>query len=53
MKTVTSEDKSLLAELYGLNSSEIRDAEKLYHRSSMSICACGSNIMKKRKVKKQ
>jgi S-adenosylmethionine/arginine decarboxylase-like enzyme len=47
-EAMTSEDKALLKELYGLDRKEITAAERLYYRTDMSICACGANIMKKR-----
>lgn len=41
---VTEEDRNLLVELYGLDSDQIFRAEKLYYRSSRSLCACGKLI---------
>ena len=48
MKTVTKEDKNLIVELYGLNGDEIKEAEKLYHRSTFSICAAAKIVAGRR-----
>jgi hypothetical protein len=51
MRDFNKEDKNLLVELYGLNSEELKKAEKMFHRTSMSACACGKSVAKNRQQK--
>ena len=48
MRNFDKEDKNLLVELYGLNGEELKQAEKMFRRTSMSACACGKTVAKKR-----
>jgi len=50
MKEFTLEDKNLVIELYGLNKDELRSTEKLYHRSSFSVCAAAKIVLGRRKT---
>jgi hypothetical protein len=50
-KFFSNDDKSLIIELYGLNSEQVFEAEKLYVRSSFSVCA-SAKIIKGKKSKK-
>lgn len=51
MRDFNQADKNLLVELYGLNGDELRQAEKMYYRTTMSACACGKAVAKKRPQK--
>lgn len=46
---MSTEDKSLLITLFGLNSRELRRAEHLYHTSCKNASIVGTQIMKERR----
>jgi hypothetical protein len=50
-KFFSNDDKALIIKLYGLNSAQVFESEKLYVRSSFSVCA-SAKIIKNRKSKK-
>ena len=49
-KYFDSHDKGLVKKLYGLTDSEVFDAEKLFIRSSFSVCGA-AKVIKDRRAK--
>lgn len=50
MKAFDNEDRELLVQLYMLSKEELKEAEKMFIRSSgMSECACGKVVAQRRK----
>ena len=53
MRNFNNDDRELLVQLYMLTPEELKQAERMYYRTTISVCACGKAVAKKRPSKQE